>query len=647
MLYRGQFTLRNDGEDYPAFIYILDTDSGTEVQDLVLASDPTILTYENAGLTDTIHSSQLAVNLIATADGQYRDIIESSYTVYCFILFNNKAIWYGLLASRTWSEPFSREKNYNVSLTFSDFGALKRIKYSPGIFEEDKPGAYRIDSLLSNICSRFMMMSASSIRFNFLGLDEIKVKSTSYRSQYVSTRNFVDDKGSGLSLYECLEKVLAPAGVHIVQRFGEVYVFIPNSKTYTSTSSSLRSSLAAAGIDAVLESCELYKDVTLTYNQASQSLIGEHRLDAETTGYEGKWDYVVDEEEGSYIIAGPPVDPSEVGSYANFIKGSSVTPCIWYIDHNALHDPGDVSNPNVDNGIYETPLAVTQCEAPICRDNSRTNYPRPETFLTVKVPVLFLYYPQGGQKIKDVCLRAQVKLTGHNGYSVRYYYASDSGYGANTDPTSVVELHYEDRGEEWGEDDVVWRNVVAKIPTTTLSGVLEVKVYPDSLQTDVGYGYIKIYALQGVRVEIPESVTDLQIVDKNVIKETFDSESDDFEKEFDMGTPILLSAGTFNGFMSSSFSPEVQDENTYLRRYMDFLRQNFSLKVIPRRRWHIRGSYRYDHSIKGLPVFDLSSQPLETIDDMYCAFMVTGEEWHLRSGKSILDIEEFYIGEDK
>lgn len=644
MIYSGQFAAK-DIADHTIFITIVDASSaGTGL--LVFASDPAILTHENVSLTDTIHSSQLIINLIATSDGQYRDLIEASGTVYCILSIDNSAVfWSGVLASRTWSEPFSREKNYMVSLTFSDFGVLRRMKYTPSFLAEFNPGAYKIDDLLNAICVKAIGYSPV---INYVGLDDMAVLLTAFEDLYVTTRNFVDDDGAGLSLYDCLEKILAPAGAHIMQRCGKIYVFIPNAATYSSISSDVLSSLSAFGTDAELESCELFKDVTLTYNQTASTLIGEHRLDAETTGYEGKWDYVVDEEEGSYIIAGPRVDDASIGSCANFIKGSSVTPCIWYVDRNALHDPGGgVRNPSIATEISGTvPLADTQCEGPISAYSSRSGYPQSKTFLTIKVPVLFLYYPSGGVKIKDLLLTAQVKLTAHDGDTVRYYYSSDSGYGTSTDPSSRVELHYEDRGEEWGEDDVVWRNLVVELPAANISGVLEVTVYPNSIRADVRYGYIKIFAVQGVRVEVPESLTDLQIGDRTVIRESFSSESDDFEKEFDMGTPVLLSAGTFNSYMNTSFRSGVQDEDTYLRKYMDFLRQNYSLNVASRRRWHIRGSYRYDHSV-GLAIFDASSQPLATIDDTEHAFLVTGEEWHMRSGTSILDLEEFYIGNDK
>lgn len=151
-----------------------------------------------------------------------------------------------------------------------------------------------------------------------------------------------------------------------------------------------------------------------------------------------------------------------------------------------------------------------------------------------------------------------------------------------------------------------------------------------------------VYSIQYLRVENQETFVSQRIVAGNEEEEEFEQNAEDFSKDFEMGTPVLLSTGTYTNYMAPGSSGVVKTDDTYLKRYMKFLRNNFSRSELGRRRWHVRGTYMYNH-LDGLPVFSASAAPLKTLPGGTAYFLMS-EEWHVRRGESMLEIEEVCSG---
>lgn len=654
--YNSSFSAGLDGKEGIMMIDVVPDGVYDKVLPMTLASDPVVITYEGADLTDAIHSSQLRLTLLATEDGQYREIVGHSGIVECALALDNSPersvqLWRGVLATRTWTEPFSREKNYSVELTFSDFGYLKRINYSPELFfgdGEDSTGFITVGTFLSRACALITVAAVLETH----GLSQAEVCGTAYTDLLVSTRNFTDDEGNGLPLYDCIEKILAPAGVHIIQYKGKFHLYRPDKDTYDGIPSSMRSSLKAMGTDAELESVKLYKTVTLAYDQTPSMTLGKSVLDADDAGYEGPWQYVNNGGYRQFLLCGPEYMSGRQGYHANYIDGTRVTPCLWLVNGWAVQfkvpegftEPTDMPEELTDN------LATMSVDFPLSASGtSRDEYPSSDEEIRITVPVLIDFAFTGN--IHDVHMRASVELTPADGSPKRYL--TSAGWSSSDDGS--YRIHYEKQGSsDWDKSwPTPWQNLTGTIPAPSAAGLVKVTIYPSTTLTEHTYTgeitparnptYVQ-YAIQGITVEISETFTNQQISADNKVVDVFDENSEDFNKEFDMGTPVLISAGTYTGYGVPD-GQSVKPDESYLNRYMDFMRSNYSLQMASRRRWKIRGTYMYDH-LSGLPVFDASSTPLATLADNSFAFFLRSEEWHVRTGRSMLEIEEAYVPHD-
>lgn len=657
--YSTSFMIRHDSGYREATILILPEENFHAIKDMELASDPVVITHEEAELTDTIHPSQLRLALVATEDGQYRDIIESPSRVWCVLAIQYETgaypIWQGILATRTWSEPFSMEKNYQVEFTFSDFGYLKRVDYTPELLfpsGNDSTGSVKVSDFLEAVCS-LMSVNDYTLDIAYHGLDKAAVNGTAFKDLRIRTRNFVDEDGKGLPLYDCIEKVLAPAGIHIIQFGATFHLYRPDMDTYLGISASMRSSLKAMGTDAELESAELYKDVELTYDQEPATVLGGTSLDESDAGYEGPWQYVDNGGNRQFLLCGPKYRSGAKGYMANYIDGARVTPCLWLVNGWAVQFkvPSGFTSPADMPDTLVSGLATMSVEFQVASTDStrEAQYPPSSSDITVTVPVLISFSFTGN--IHDVNMRAEVVLTPADGSQTLYL--TSSGWSETDDGS--FRIHYERQGEsDWNTDwPTQWQNLVGTIPAPSRQGKIRVTIYPSTTATDHEYTgevtpardplYTQ-YAIEGITVETDESFSSRQIVAANKVGATFDENSDDFSKDFGMGTPVLLSAGTYTGYSSSGYKETVKDGDTYLDRYLEFLRSNFSLEEGGRRRWRVRGTYAYDH-LSGLPVFDATSVPLATLDNDSFAFFLKSEEWHVRSGRSTLEIEEAYVAD--
>ena len=627
-------------------------------KEMILASDPVIITWDEVELTDTIQPSQLKLRILATENGQYRDIIEYQGLIQCQLRQSNmRVVWYGVLASRTWTEPFSREKNYFVELTFSDFGYLKRIAYQSWDFfmpsTEDK-GSITVGDFIEKACRKFT--GSTTIPIRFYGMRMARIGAAEFKDLTVTTRNFVDGDGNGLKLYDCLEKILAAVGARIIQFAGEIRVYVPGADAYLELMLDSISILNAAGTDAELDSVELYKKVELTYNQDASDTLGQLAFDVEDTGFEGPWQYVNNGGYKAYLLCGPLYKESYKGYHANYINESNVIPCIWLVN-------GWMTQFKVPDGFAaptDMPKEVVSGLAPLetennipinsaGTDNDNDEYPQfNEAGMVVTVSVLIDFSFIGS--IHDVYLNAKIQLTPYDGSSV--IFLNDSGWGETYDGS--YRIHYENQGKsDWNRDwPTQWQNLKSFISLPPKSGRLKVIIYPSTLLTEYTYtGDVHtgddspdayVFAISRITVEVQNAVTDPEVDSANTIVKTFDENSEDFSKSFEMGTPVLRTAGTYTEYLDLKAGQTVGRSDTYLDRYMEFVRRNYSLQVATRRRWRVRGTYEYDHSIV-IPMFDQSTDPLRTLKVGCFAWFMRSEVWHVRSGRCELELEEVYV----
>lgn len=130
---------------------------------------------------------------------------------------NNNLHWSGALDPEFYEEPYEMANGYEVSLTFSDFGILDRIKY-------DLSGIQTIRDIITYALQRAVIL------YNGLKTDYITTTFTDGASITgggisVRSENFVDEDGEAFTLHKVLEGILQPLAVRIVQRVGTIYLY--------------------------------------------------------------------------------------------------------------------------------------------------------------------------------------------------------------------------------------------------------------------------------------------------------------------------------------------------------------------------------------------------------------------------------------
>ena len=125
--------------------------------------------------------------------------------------------WRGTLDPESYEEPYERAELYPVSLTFSDFGMLDRVAFTPNV---------AIVSL-----GVLLMQGAGLANLGDLPLDDSLVALSTVEGKAVAQElcakaaNFVDEEGRAMTMREALEAMLQPCGLKLMQRSGRLWLF--------------------------------------------------------------------------------------------------------------------------------------------------------------------------------------------------------------------------------------------------------------------------------------------------------------------------------------------------------------------------------------------------------------------------------------
>lgn len=177
--------------------------------------------------------STATLTVISPGDRTYEDLYTVEPGRIRMDVWRGGALyWSGALDPEFYEEPYERLKDYEVKLTFSDFGILDRLKY-------DLTGMVSIDDVVMRALVRSGM--------NYTGVDTSLISTRLPASETagngglgggaegkkilgegaVSVRsdNFTDEDGEVCTLLDAVEGVLQPMGVKMVQRGGVIYFY--------------------------------------------------------------------------------------------------------------------------------------------------------------------------------------------------------------------------------------------------------------------------------------------------------------------------------------------------------------------------------------------------------------------------------------
>ena len=196
-----------------------EVDLGEEPGELTFpAEEPLVIEWDERGKEDVICGSSVTLKIESPGDRTYTGLYaEKPGSVGVDIYKDSVLYWRGTLDTEQYEEPYERLDGYDVTLTFSDFGAMDRIKFD---INDSIP---TLAAILSDALSKAML--------DGLAIDQTLISSSIDNTAFtlsdltINTQNFYDEDGEPSSLYEVVEGMLQPLGLRIIQKAGTIWVY--------------------------------------------------------------------------------------------------------------------------------------------------------------------------------------------------------------------------------------------------------------------------------------------------------------------------------------------------------------------------------------------------------------------------------------
>ncbi len=225
------------------------------------AEEPLVIEREEVGKEKPIVGSIATLTLLSPGDRTYEDLYTIAVgKIRMDVYREGELYWSGALDPEFYEEPYATTSDYEVSLTFSDFGILERLKY-------DMAGMKTLREITQYSLGR------SAI--NYEGLDEGFISTSltpdsaaiTLADLKVRSDNFYDEDGEALSLRKVLEGIFQPLALRMEQRNGKIWIYDLHG-LYTKAQSRLadwQSDDQTMGVDVV------YNNAKITWSPYAQS----------------------------------------------------------------------------------------------------------------------------------------------------------------------------------------------------------------------------------------------------------------------------------------------------------------------------------------------------------------------------------------
>lgn len=240
------------------------------------AEEALLIEWKNCDKEDVLHGSTATIQIESPGDRTYEDLYTIEVgRIRMDVYRNNILYWSGALDPEFYEEPYERASHYVVSLTFSDFGILGRLKY-------DLSGMQTLHDILT------YSLGKSTILYG-------ELDDTSYCSTYfadngikadpsalaVRSEDFFDEDGEPETLEDTIKGILQPLGLHMIQRNGKVYVFDLNGLYLSAPSKAIEwdGDSQTMGVDKVANNVK----VNFSPYASSKLLDGELEYDGDYT----------------------------------------------------------------------------------------------------------------------------------------------------------------------------------------------------------------------------------------------------------------------------------------------------------------------------------------------------------------------------
>lgn len=240
--------------------------------------EPISIAWEDRGKEEPIQGSYATLKIESPGDRTYIDLytLEAGY-ITLRIYRNDTLYWTGCLDPEFYEEPYERTDMYDVTLTFTDFGILDRIKWDSRDFNTLHQIVYKAMSLACietiDDGNGYRLMTTTGFSSTPLGLSDLTVIGA----------NFFDEDEEPRTWLEVLEAVLQPLALRIIQRAGRMYVYDINYLATHGTNGEIdwSGSSSTLSADKVVNSCKV------TFSPYDNSKVYDGSFDAKDVNSDG------------------------------------------------------------------------------------------------------------------------------------------------------------------------------------------------------------------------------------------------------------------------------------------------------------------------------------------------------------------------
>ena len=225
------------------------------------ADEPLVLEWDTKPKEEVICGSTATLKIISPGDRTYEDLYSIEVgRVRLDVYRNDTLYWSGCIDAEFYEEPYEQFKGYTVTLGFSDFGVLDRIKYNligmQSLYDIVNYGLSRCGINYEGI-NESLISTQLSPSSRHMSLADIKVRSD----------NFYDEDGEASTIYDVLEGILQPLALRLIQREGKVYIYDLNG-LYTKAG---KEQIEWNGSSQTMNVDTVYNNAKITWSPYQQS----------------------------------------------------------------------------------------------------------------------------------------------------------------------------------------------------------------------------------------------------------------------------------------------------------------------------------------------------------------------------------------
>lgn len=180
--------------------------------------EPLTIEWPETSKEEVICGSTATLKIISPGDRTYAGLYTiKAGSIGIRIEREGQLYWMGTLDPEFYEEPYTSNEDYEVELTFSDFGIFERLQYN-------LVGMQALSSILADALRRSYIIENVNQDWISTKLSPNGANIT-LADLCVRSENFIDEDGVICNMQEVIEGVLQPLGLRLVQRNGTVWVY--------------------------------------------------------------------------------------------------------------------------------------------------------------------------------------------------------------------------------------------------------------------------------------------------------------------------------------------------------------------------------------------------------------------------------------